>query len=105
MSMARSTLCAGSSRACRNDPPMNPFPTSHSVGVRVRRELEVPLQRAALWIERHDRIRVQVVTEPIVADQIRTRIAHGPVHEIELRIVRTGHPRGPARMLEAFPLH
>ena len=70
----------------------------------VRRELEMPLQRAGLRIERDDRVGVQVVAQPVVADEIRTGIADRPVDRIELRIVGAGQPRGAAGMIDAFPL-
>ena len=50
----------------------------------VRRELEMPLQLSGLRIERDDRIGIQVVALPIVADHVRPGIADGPVQRVEL---------------------
>ena len=66
----------------------------------VRRELVVPLQLARLRAQRDDARCVEVVTEALFAREVRTRIADRPVDEIELRIVRAGHPGGAAAVLE-----
>ena len=50
----------------------------------VRRELEMPLQRAGLRVERDDRIGIEVVAAAIVADQIGRRIAGRPVDRVQL---------------------
>src|SRR5260370_12246801 len=43
------------------------------------RELEVPLQPASLWIERHDRVGIEIIASSIISDQIWAGIADGPV--------------------------
>ena len=51
----------------------------------VRRELEVPLQRAGVGVERDERARVEVVALAIVAVEIGVRIAGAPVDEVAAR--------------------
>ena len=70
----------------------------------VRRELEVPLALPGLGVERHHRIRVEVVAQPFVANHVGTGIAHRPVEDAESRVVAAGHPRARAGMVDGVAL-
>src|SRR5207247_2283228 len=59
---------------------------------------------AGLRLERDHRVRVQVVAQAMVAEVIRPRIARGPEHEIELRVVGARHPGRAAAVLGELPL-
>ena len=69
------------------------------VGV-VRRELEMPLERAGVRVECDHRVGVQVVAGALIGVPVRTRIADAPVGEIEFRVVRPGDPH---RATAVFP--
>ena len=58
----------------------------------VRRELVVPLQRAGVGIQRDDRIGIQVGALPRIRIPVRAGIAGAEVQEIQLGVVRAGHP-------------
>src|SRR4051812_47216874 len=64
------------------------------------RELEVPTERARICVERDHAVGIQIVTRPIFTVEIRRRITHSPVDEVELRIVR---PREPGRCSATLP--
>ena len=66
----------------------------------VRRELEVPFQLARVGVERHHRVRVQVVAWAHVAIPVRSRISHAPIGQVQFGIVR---PRDPDRPAAALP--
>ena len=79
----------------------------------VRGELEVPLQLPRGCVQRHQRAGIQVISRPHVPVPIRPWIAHAPVKKVQLGIIRTGDPRGPApglpviagpRLVARFPL-
>ena len=69
----------------------------------VRVELVVPLQRAGVGIEGHDRAGVEVVTGSHVAVVVRTGIADAPVREVGLRIVGSRHPDRPPPRIQESP--
>ena len=72
------------------------IPIMHVMG----RELEMPLQRTRIGVERHDAARVEVVARPHITVHVRPRIAGAPIDQVQIRIVR---PRNPGRTPAALP--
>ena len=68
------------------------------VGV-VRRELEMPSEPAGVGVERDDRVGVEVVARPLRRIPVGTGVAHAPIREIQIGIVRAGQPDRSAAML------
>src|SRR5262249_23165741 len=68
------------------------------------RELEEPLHRSRVGIESDERVRVEIVAEPVGAVHLRTGIARAPVERVELRIVGAGYPRRRAAPLPRIAL-
>ena len=60
----------------------------------VRDRLEVPLQLAGVGAERDDAVRVQVGAPPVAAVEVGRGVAGAPVDQVQLRVVRAGHPGG-----------
>ena len=67
----------------------------------VWRELEVPFQRAGVDVHGDQRVGVEVVAGPNVADEVGARIAGAPVRQIGVGIVCACHPGGRAAVLPA----
>ena len=63
--------------------------------------LEVPLQLAALDVERHARVGVEVVARTIFGVEHRHRIARAPVGGLGFGVIRTRHPHAAAAGLPA----
>ena len=64
---------------------------------------KVPLQLARRRPERDDAVRVQVVTRTVPAVEVGGGVAGAPVDQIELGVVRAGHPGGAAAVPPAVP--
>src|SRR5439155_797060 len=55
-------------------------------------ELKIPFQFPAIWIERQHAIRIEIVSRPHGAIEIRRWIAGGPKQRIQLGIIGSRHP-------------
>jgi hypothetical protein len=69
----------------------------------VRGELVIPLQRPRLRIQRHHRIRIQVIALPLRPVEVRTPIPRRPEQQVRHRIVCPRQPRRRAPVLERPP--
>src|SRR5262249_41363380 len=64
----------------------------------------MPLDRSVRRVQRKQRARIEIVTGPDVAVEIRPGIADAPVEKVQLRIVGTGQPGRAAAVLPAVLL-
>ena len=64
----------------------------------------MPAQLAGLGIEGENAIGVEVVALAIVAIEVRTGVASGPVHQVELGIVGASHPSSAGAVVGKFAL-
>ena len=63
------------------------------------RELEMPLELARVGIDRHQAARVQIVAGAHVAIHARPGVARAPIDQVQIGIVGSGDPCGPAAAL------
>jgi hypothetical protein len=59
----------------------------------------VPLERAGLHVERHDRTEIEIVARPSLAAELRHAVAGHVVHRSQVRIGRPRQPDGAAAAL------
>src|SRR5437762_9158704 len=59
----------------------------------VWRRLEIPYELPRVRIQRHDGTGVKIVAGPLLAREHRIGIARAPIEQVELGVIRAGHPR------------
>src|SRR5437667_8237499 len=70
----------------------------------VWRRLKIPSQLPGVRIQSHYGTSVEIVAGAPLAYEHRIRIARAPIEQIQLRIVRAGHPRHTATVEESVGL-
>src|SRR5258708_25255052 len=70
----------------------------------VRRVLEVPFELAGLGVEGDVARGIEIVTEALIAIEVRTGVTRRPVDGAGLRILGSCHPGGTARMRNLLSL-
>ena len=64
--------------------------------------LPIPFQCAEFWIERNDRVGVEIIAFPIRADKILPRITCAVIDQVGLRIVASWKPSPAPAILPAL---